>query len=162
MFVVAFFTWIFTKDSDLLEICVVAWTILYRYASLNFPLPLTGNTYSNYKLWEYYRWWSPILASSFVAIRITNRRRSTQRLGQMGCFFFAGRVKGEPLLGMNRVTTPIYRWPYKWVTGGITPTSGVTGPYLQLFFSDPPCTIDGEERSPRNCRSNWNSYSPVN
>ena len=38
----------------------------------------------------------------------------------MGLFFFAGRVQGEPVLGMNRV-----RWPYKWVIGGITPTSAL-------------------------------------
>ena len=115
-------------------ICSFLWRVPYKpsLSTVSGPAIPPSNTYSNYKLWEYYRWWSPILASSFVAIRITNRRRSTQRLGQMGCFFFAGRVQGEPVLGMNRV-----RWPYKWVIGGITPTSGVTGPYLQLFFFGP-------------------------
>ena len=32
-----------------------------------------------------------------------------------------------------------YKWPYKWVTGVITPMSRVMGPYLQLVFGGPPC-----------------------
>ena len=32
-----------------------------------------------------------------------------------------------------------YKWPYKWVTGVITPMSRVMGPYLQLVLLGPPC-----------------------
>ena len=75
---------------------------------------------------------------TFLDLRYTDTPRFCQHpIHQLGIFFM-DQGEGGPLVVINGITTcDPYKWPYKWVTGVITQTSGMIT--LLITSWGPPC-----------------------